>query len=194
MRLWNTPTLETERLILRKFTNNDIEALLYILADEEVNTYLPWFPVKSLQGAEAFFAERYAAVYEQSWGYAYAICLKADNIPIGYVNVKADDSHDLGYGLGKEFWHRGIATEAALAVVERVKEDGLLYITATHDVNNPRSGAVMERLGMTYQYSYNEQVQPKNVPVTFKMYQLNFDGNTDRVYGGYSELRIKNEE
>ncbi|NLT58674.1 MAG: GNAT family N-acetyltransferase, partial [Clostridiales bacterium] len=40
----NTPALETERLILRKFTENDLEALLAIYGDEEVNTYLPWFP------------------------------------------------------------------------------------------------------------------------------------------------------
>ena len=35
----NTPQLETERLILRKFTENDIEALYLILADKEVNTF-----------------------------------------------------------------------------------------------------------------------------------------------------------
>ena len=40
----NTPLLETERLILRKFTENDLEALFNIYSNEEVNTYLPWFP------------------------------------------------------------------------------------------------------------------------------------------------------
>ena len=82
-------------------------------------------------------------------GYRYAICLKSDGAPIGYVNVSTDDSHDLGYGLRKEFWHRGIVREAAKAVVEQVKKDGMLYITATHDTNNPRSGNVMKALGMT---------------------------------------------
>ena len=38
----NTPTLETERLILRKFTEQDMEALFLILQDEEVNRFLPW--------------------------------------------------------------------------------------------------------------------------------------------------------
>lgn len=42
----NTPTLETKRLILRKFTENDLEALFLILNDEEVNRFLPWYPVK----------------------------------------------------------------------------------------------------------------------------------------------------
>ena len=35
----------------------------------------------------------------------------------------------------------------------------------------------MKKLGMTYKYSYLEQWQPKNIPVTFRMYQRNFDEN-----------------
>ena len=42
----NTPTIETERLILRKFTEEDLNALFLILKDEEVNKFLPWYPVK----------------------------------------------------------------------------------------------------------------------------------------------------
>ena len=66
-------------------------------------------------------------------------------------------------------------------------KDGVPYITATHDKNNPRSSGVMKQLGMKYQYSYEEQWQPKNIPVTFRMYQLNFDGENDRVYKKYWE-------
>jgi len=181
----NTPTLETERLILRKFTENDIEALFDIYKDEEVNTFLPWFPLKSLEEAEKFFKDKYSEAYKQSKGYKYAICLKADNIPIGYVNVSIEENHDLGYGLRKEFWHKGIVTEACRAVVKQVKKDGFLYITATHDINNPRSGEVMKQLGMSYKYSFEEQWQPKDIRVTFRMYQLNFDGQNVRVYKEY---------
>ena len=181
----NTPRLETERLILRKFTENDIAALYLILTDKEVNTFLPWFPLKSMEEARAFFVARYAAEYEKPQAYAYAICLKEDNVPIGYVNVSMDDGHDFGYGLRKEFWHRGIVTEAGKAVAERLKADGIPYITATHDVNNPRSGAVMRQLGMQYRYSYEEQWQPKDILVTFRMYQLNFHANPDWVYEKY---------
>lgn len=64
-------------------------------------------------------------------------------------------------------------------------EDGIPYITATHDINNLRSGEVMKRLGMTYKYSYEEQWQPKNFLVIFRMYQLNLDGNDNRIYKKY---------
>lgn len=186
----NTPKIETGRLILRKFTERDIAALYEIYRDEEVNRFLPWFPLKSMEAAKVFFRDRFLQNYAKSRGYNYAICLKTDNVPIGYVNVGMDDSHDLGYGLCKEFWRRGIVTEAAKAVVDQVKKDGLSYITATHDVNNPGSGGVMRRLGMKYQYSYEEQWMPKDIPVTFRMYQLNLDGNEDRVYRTYWEQSV----
>ncbi len=88
----------------------------------------------------------------------------------------------------KEFWHRGIITEAAQALIGRLKRNGIPFITATHDKNNPRSGGVMRRIGMKYCYSYEEQWQPKNFLVTFRMFQLNLDGQEDRVYQKYWNL------
>lgn len=181
----NTPTLETERLLLRRFSENDLYALFKIHSDKDVNTYLPWFPLQSIEEASLFLRERYLDTYRQPYGYKYAICLKNDNIPIGYVNIGINEPHDLGYGLLKAFWRNGIVTEAANAVIHQVKKDGIPYITATHDIKNPRSGNVMKRLGMLYQYSYKEQWQPKNILTTFCMYQLNLDGQDKRVYKGY---------
>lgn len=191
----NSPTIKTERLILRKFVEDDMEALFQILRDEKVNQFLPWFAMKTLEETKQFYKERYVQVYQQTRGYAYAICLKDDNVPIGYIKVDMDDSHDLGYGLRQEFWHQGIVSEAAQAIVEQVKKDGLPYITATHDVNNPRSGQVMQKIGMTYCYSYQEQWQPKNISVTFRMYQLNFAENVEvfkKYWNMYSHHFVEN--
>lgn len=181
----NTPNIETKRLILRKFTEDDLVALFLILKDEEVNKFLPWYPMKNIEETKKFYKERYDSKYLLSQAYGYAICLKEDNIPIGYINVDMSDSHDLGYGLRKEYWHKGIVTEAAKAVIEQVKKDGLPYITATHDKNNPRSGMVMQACGMKYCYTYEEQWQPKNITVYFRMYQLNLNCNKDFVYKKY---------
>ena len=183
----NTPTLETQRLLLRKFTEADLGALYEIHRDVEVNRFLPWFPLKSLDDARDFYEVRYARGYRLPCAYRYAICLKTDDIPIGYIHVASDDSYDLGYGLRREFWHRGIAAEAGRAVIGQVKRDGIPYLTATHDVKNPRSGRVMQQLGMRYQYSYEELWQPKNQLVLFRMYQLNLDGAEDRVFRRYWE-------
>ena len=181
----NTPTLETGRLILRKFTEYDLEVLFLILKDEEVNRFLPWYPIKDLEETKKFYEERYASKYAQLQAYAYAICLKEDNYPIGYIKVDMEEHHDFGYGLRKEFWHKGIVSEAGKAVVEQVKNDGLPYITATHDRNNPRSGNVMRACGMKYCYTYQELWQPKNFLVEFRLYQLNFTKEDNWMYKEY---------
>lgn len=175
--------MKTNRLTLRKFEETDLEAIYLLFSDKEVNAFLPWYPVKDMRETEDFFAKRL-----KGKKYCFAICLKGDDCPIGYVHVEEDASHDFGYALRKEYWHRGIVSEASNAVVELLKEEGIPYITATHDKNNPRSGAVMKRIGMKYCYSYKEQWQPKNVPVIFRMYQLNFDGQKNRVYQKYWNL------
>lgn len=187
----NTPTLVTERLILRRFTSNDIEALFRIYNDKAVNTYLPWYPINSIEEAEKIYKEKYEKIYADQQGYNYAICLKEDNIPIGYIKVDINDSYDFGYALYKEFWHKGITTEAGIAIIKQLEKDKIPYITATHDINNPNSGRVMKKLGMKYQYSYEEQWQPKNVLVTFRMYQLNLDGNEERIYKKYWNMYEK---
>lgn len=163
----NTPQLQTERLILRKFTPDDIESLFLLLKDTDVNKFLPWFPLKTLTEASDFYEKNFAETYRQKCGYKYAVCLKSDNMPIGYIVVSMDDSHDMGYASRKEFWNKGIIKEAAKAVVEQLKSDRIPYITATHDVNNPQSGSVMKAVGMQYKYSYAEQWQPKNLTVIF---------------------------
>ena len=74
----NTPTLETERLILRKFTRQDIEALYLILRDEEVNKFLPWYPVKNIEETEKFYEEKSKSVpnykVDSTYNKMIAIC------------------------------------------------------------------------------------------------------------------------
>jgi len=179
--------IKTERLVLRPFTERDLEAVYRIFGDLEVNRFLPWFPVKTKEEAGDFFEKRLKNKGNQEGNWYYGICLIGEDCPIGYVNLTLNDSYDLGYGLCREFWHKGIAAEAAGAVIERLKGNGIPYITATHDVKNPMSGKVMERLGMRYCYSYEEQWQPKDILVTFRLYQMNLDGNENRVYRKYWE-------
>jgi RimJ/RimL family protein N-acetyltransferase len=181
----NTPEITTERLILRRFTENDMEEFFNIINDKEVNTFLPLFPFETIEEAKNYLQEKYLKTYEEPIGFRYAICLKFSNILIGYVRISDGDSYDFGYGLKKEYWRKGIMTEACKAVVEQIKKSGIPYITATHDVNNPRSGNVIKNIGMMYRYSYEEQWQPKDKLVTFRMYQLNFDGQCERVYQKY---------
>ncbi len=177
--------ITTERLIIREFTVQDTDALFLILSDREVNTFLPWFPLKTREEAAEYLAEAHQK-QAHSQDQFLAVCLRTDNIPIGYLHLSGG-GHDFGYSLRKEFWHQGIITEAGRALIEDIRRRGIPFITATHDANNPKSGQVMKRLGMVYQYSYEELWQPKNILVTFRMYQLNFDKNAP-VYRKYLEI------
>lgn len=183
----NTPTLETDRLILRKFTDNDIDDMFLLYRDEEVNKFLPWFPFKTKTEVEKYLHNNIFPFYKKNVAYSYAITQKIDNHVIGYIHINdIGDSNDMGYALRKEFWHKGITSEACVAVIDRLRGVNFPFITATHDIHNPHSGEVMKKIGMSYRYSYEEQWQPKNILVTFRMYQLNLDG-TERTYTKYQK-------
>ena len=175
----NTPVLETKRLILRRFVDADIEDMFLIYSDEKVNTFLPWFPLQTVEETRDYLHNQIYPEYEKESAYHYAVVHKQINQVIGYVSLCGINVEkgcgELGYGLRQEFWNQGITTEACKAVLERLEKNDFRFITATHDVNNPASGQVMEKLGMTYRYSYNEMWQPKDLNVTFKLYQIDFE-------------------
>ena len=52
----NTPRLETERLVLRRFTPADVEPLFSLMRDREVNTFLPWFPLETEADAARYLS------------------------------------------------------------------------------------------------------------------------------------------
>lgn len=179
--------IATKRLVLRHFEVNetDMQALFFIFSDEKVNKYLPWYPLETQEQAVEFYNENILPKYEEQSGYYFAICLKENNHPIGYVAVSDEGSHDFGYGLMQEYWGQGLVTEASEAVLDFLKSTDIKFITATHDIHNVGSGKVMEKIGLEYKYTYQELWQPKNIVVTFRMYQLNFDNKQDRVYMEY---------
>ena len=161
---------ETERLILRPWNTGDAEELYRYAKDERVGPTAGWPVHTSVENSREIIEDVLTAEG------TYAVVLKENNLPIDYVNIDLDDSHDLGYGLKKEYWHQGIVSEAVEAVIQQAKKDNLCYLTATHDIKNNHSGNVMKKVGMHYCYSYKEQWMPKNRPVIFRMYQINLDG------------------
>ena len=180
--------LETERLLLRPFTAADIPAIFTIYSDVQTNRFLPWFPLQTREEAAALYRTRYAALPKGA--YRYAVCLKSDPVPVGYVHISEAESRDLGYALLPAVRGRGYMTEACRAVIAQLRRDGVPFVTATHDRQNEASGRAMQRLGMRYCYSYEEQWMPKDIPVVFRMYQLNLDGCRTRVYEQYRQNAI----
>lgn len=182
----STPVIETKRLILRKFEDDDLKDAFEILKDEEVNRYLPWFKVSNLEETKSFLEKHYFSKYKDEFGFNYAIELKENNKVIGYININLDDeANDVGYGLNKKYWNNGYIHEALIALIEVAKKNHLRYLTATHDIHNFRSGNVLKKANFVYKYSYKEMWEPKNLLVTFRMYQLNLNIDDDYIYGKY---------
>ena len=151
-----TKTIETERLILRKFHLDDAEdTYRNYCGDPLVTKYLTWTTYTGPQEAVDrmhFMQEQYQK--GQAWD--WAIELKELGQVIGSIGpVKKRDDIDMvhiGYCIGSRWWHQGIMTEAFSAVIDYLfSECGVNRIEALHDPNNPHSGAVMRKCGLRYE-------------------------------------------
>lgn len=151
-----TQTIETSRLILRPALLQDAQPMYDNWAsDPEVTRFLTW-PVHGSVEVTRKVLESWIEGYARDDYYQWMIVLKELGQPIGSIcgmepNGKLS-SIEIGYCIGRAWWHQGIMSEALRAVLQYFFEScGFNRITARHDVKNPRSGYVMIRCGMTYE-------------------------------------------
>jgi RimJ/RimL family protein N-acetyltransferase/GNAT superfamily N-acetyltransferase len=148
-------TLQTQRLILRKFTNHDLEALASILADKEVMRFSISGPL-SKDEVEKFLLERILAHYDKYGFGLYAVIHKEDLKFIGFVglitqNIDGEEKVELAYRLDLKYWRKGLATEAAMAVSHfAFNQLEISQLISIIDPKNIRSLKVAERLGMHF--------------------------------------------
>lgn len=148
-----TKTLETERLILRRFVVEDAQAMYDNWAsDPEVTRFLTWPPHGSAEITGMLLAD-WVKQYEDDAYYHWVIELKEIGEVIGSISVvklnEEIESADVGYCMSRAYWGRGIMPEALRAVIKYLFEEvGMNRIAACHDVNNPKSGRVMDKAGM----------------------------------------------
>ena len=149
-----TQTIETERLILRRFRVEDAQAMYDRWAsDPEVTRFLTWPPHADVGVTKQLLA-LWTSEYEKEDHYQWAITVKAqDDLPVGSMAVVFHDDRcrkaEVGYCIGRAWWRQGITSEALAAVIGFLFDEvGVERVEARHDVNNPNSGAVMEKCGM----------------------------------------------
>ena len=151
-----TKTIETERLILRRYVVEDAEDMYRNWAgDPEVTKFLSW-PTHPNAEFSRKLLEKWVSYYDEGRTYNWGITLKGDDHVIGNIAVVEREertrSYELGYVLGRAFWGRGIMPEALKAVIAYLfqGEKDLNRIIATHDVRNMKSGRVMQKAGMHF--------------------------------------------
>ena len=162
-----TVTIETPRLILRRFTLADAEAMFRNWAnDSEVTKYLTWPPHGKLEITQMVLID-WVKSYEKDDYYHWAIALKENGEePIGSLLAQCDDRIEkahIGYCIGKAWWRKGIMSESLQAVMDFLFDEvGCNRVDSRHDANNPNSGKVMAKCGMkleavTRQSDWNNQ-------------------------------------
>ena len=149
-----TRELQTERLTLRRFTAEEAPVMYRNWAsDDEVTKFLTWPAHASVEVSEMVLAD-WLKNYERDDYYQWAIVFEGE--PIGSIAVVSRNDRiekaEIGYCMGKKWWHKGIMSEALGAVIGYLfTEVGMQRIESRHDPRNPHSGAVMRKCGMTFE-------------------------------------------
>lgn len=146
--------IETSRLILRPFTEDDAQNMFANWAsDPEVTKFLTWpthDSVETTRKVIGFWSDR-----EDITNYNWCIALKSNDEAIGSIAVVSIDesaaTFEIGYCISRRFWGQGITAEAAGALIEKLfQHTDVKRIIAKHDLNNPNSGKVMQKAGMRF--------------------------------------------
>ncbi len=148
-----TQTLYTDRLKLRKVDPDDAEMVFKWMSDPEVIQYEIWQPHPHPGYTRGYIKEVYGG-YQSDKMYHWGI--ERGGELIGSVSVvEVNDFFQkalMGYNLRRDCWSEGYATEAVREVLRYMFEEiGINRIEATHSVNNPASGRVLEKVGMNYE-------------------------------------------
>lgn len=157
MKHTGTVELETERLILRRYTREDAAAMYRNWAsDGEVTKFLTW-PTHPNPEITQMVIDDWISHYDQENYYHWAIIVKENGAePIGDIAVVQlmdfIEGAEIGYCISRNWWHQAVTSEALGAVMDYLFDVvGMNRVQACHDVNNPNSGGVMKKCGMKFE-------------------------------------------
>jgi ribosomal-protein-alanine N-acetyltransferase len=134
-------------IILRRATPEDAESLFGLAANPEVMRYMDW-PMPADASATRQHLERMTNAWESRDEYQWVILDQHSGAMVGTIGVRPKGhAADFGYFLGRAFWGKGLATNAAAALLSWLdSRPEILRIWATVDLENARSRRLLERL------------------------------------------------
>jgi RimJ/RimL family protein N-acetyltransferase len=147
--------LETERLVLREFTKEDVDNLVALDADPDVMRYINGGRPTSREEIEQVFLPHLLGYHERSAGLGFwAVEEKSTGEFLGWFHLRPGDGHgdddpELGYRLRRSTWGMGFATEGSQALIDYAfTRLGARRVLAETMVVNTASRRVMEKAGM----------------------------------------------
>lgn len=158
--------LSTERLILRRFTEDDLDDLVALNADPDVMRYLTGGAPIPREAIERVHLPRYLASYGQFEGYGtWAAIEKGTADFLGWFHFgpepgRPEDQPELGYRLRRSAWGKGYGAEGSRALIDKGFEElGVSRATASTYEDNRASRRVMENVGMRLVRTYRPSPQ-----------------------------------
>lgn len=136
--------IETERLLLRNYENDDLMDLFEYLSDPAVVKYEPYLPM-TLEETRDELGKRMQS------DEMVAIVLKSNRKMIGnlYLGQRENNTLEIGFVLNKNYWKHGFAYESCLAVIQHAFSTGVDKIIAECDPENENSWHLLEKLGFS---------------------------------------------
>jgi RimJ/RimL family protein N-acetyltransferase len=163
-------TIHTDRLIMRRWLDSDLEPFAAMNADPET---MRFFPATLDRAASDAMVERIEQRFEQQGYGLWALEVTESGQFIGFTGLNpmpegmpGAGGVEVGWRLARSAWHRGYATEAARAAV-RTAFDGVALdeLWSLTTVSNEPSQAVMRRIGMTWHSAFDNPRVPADSPL-----------------------------
>ncbi len=155
--------LETQRLILREFTEADVDKLVNLDSDPEVTRYInggkPTSREYIIEQVMPRIMQYYSELDRQG---IWAAIEKGSSDFMGWFHLRPNRQDvaetELGYRLKQNFWGQGVATEGSEALVKKAFDElEVDVIVAIADPANKASRRVMEKIGLSYE---KEMMEP----------------------------------
>ncbi len=140
--------IQTERLKLRPWTLDDLPAYLEIARDAKVMRYVGNGEPNTTQEA-TFFVLMSIQQQQRSQPFRWAVENLQTRELIGWCGLGYfDERLEIGWRFAHKWWGKGLASEAAIAAMEKAIAQGFHDIWACSYIDNPASIAIIEKLGM----------------------------------------------
>ncbi|MBV8667330.1 MAG: GNAT family N-acetyltransferase [Burkholderiaceae bacterium] len=153
--------MQTERLLLRRFTEDDAAAFFPLASDPQILRYTGEQPKQSVEDVRQMICERQLRDYELH-GYGRMACIeKSSGRLIGFSGLKylpEFDEPDIGYRFLVDCWGKGYATESASFLMQQgILEFGLKRVIGLVDPDNHASASVLRKLGLAWEKRINPE-------------------------------------
>ena len=142
--------IETERLVLRPWREDDAAGLYRYASDPEIGPAAGWVPHRDV--ADSLNILRTVLMKDCTW----AVTAKGSDEPIGSIGVfstgysRGEGQPEIGYWLGRPFWGRGYIPEAVRALIDHCFAQGAQRVWCAHFTGNDKSRRVIEKCGFRY--------------------------------------------